>query len=114
MLRHAKHFRLALNGKSPAGANRWGELASLQELEERHSGRTVPASNALPVTRGFKISSCGAASQILYISEMEDRHLGHCIRFASTKPQHRSRLEALLAERSTRQALRTSDGGKDA
>jgi hypothetical protein len=43
--------------------------------------------------------------QILYISEMADRHLGHCIRFASTKPQHRSRLSALLTERSARTAL---------
>jgi hypothetical protein len=33
---------------------------------------------------------------------MTDSHLGHCIRFASTKPQHRSRLTALLAERSAR------------
>lgn len=56
-------------------------------------------------------------SQILYISEMEDRHLGHCIRFASTKPQHRSRLAGLLAERAGRQALRpttSSNGGDDA
>lgn len=37
-------------------------------------------------------------SEILFISEMSDRHLGHCIRFASTKPQHRSRLTSLLAE----------------
>jgi hypothetical protein len=29
---------------------------------------------------------------------MTDHHLGHCIRFANTKPQHRSRLEALNAE----------------
>lgn len=42
-------------------------------------------------------------NQILYISEMEDRHLGHCIRFASTKPQHRSRLKGLLAERASRE-----------
>lgn len=41
-------------------------------------------------------------SQILYISEMSDRHLWHCIRFASTKEQHRSRLDALLAERADR------------
>lgn len=41
-------------------------------------------------------------SRILFISEMTDSHLGHCIRFASTKPQHRSRLTALLAERSAR------------
>lgn len=41
-------------------------------------------------------------SRVLFISEMSDRHLGHCIRFASTKPQHRSRLSALLDERSAR------------
>jgi len=50
--------------------------------------------------------------QILYISEMEDRHLGHCIRFASTKPQHRSRLSALLAERSGRLALSQARTGE--
>ncbi len=44
--------------------------------------------------------------EVLFISEMSDRHLGHCIRFASTKPQHRSRLSALLAERAGRQALK--------
>ncbi len=43
--------------------------------------------------------------QILYISEMSDSHLGHCVRFASTKEQHRSRLSALLAERDRRAAL---------
>ena len=37
--------------------------------------------------------------EVMYISEMTDNHLGHCIRFASTKRQHRSRLPALLAER---------------
>lgn len=41
-------------------------------------------------------------SRVLFISEMSDRHLGHCIRFASTKPQHRSRLAILLAERESR------------
>jgi hypothetical protein len=41
-------------------------------------------------------------SRVLFISEMSDRHLGHCIRFASTKPQHRSRLSCLLAERASR------------
>ncbi len=40
--------------------------------------------------------------EVTYISEMEDRHLGHCIRFASTKPQHRSRLGELLAEQARR------------
>jgi hypothetical protein len=40
---------------------------------------------------------------VMYMHEMEDRHLGHCIRFASTKPQHASRLAALLAERSRRE-----------
>jgi hypothetical protein len=41
-------------------------------------------------------------SKILYISEMSDQHLGHCIRFATTKPQHKSRLGELLAERKRR------------
>lgn len=41
-------------------------------------------------------------AEVTYISEMSGRHLGHCIRFASTKPQHRSRLAALLAERDAR------------
>lgn len=41
-------------------------------------------------------------TRVLFISEMSDRHLGHCIRFASTKPQHRSRLSGLLAERTSR------------
>jgi hypothetical protein len=40
--------------------------------------------------------------EVLFISEMTDSHLGHCIRFASTKPQHRSRLAGLLAERANR------------
>ena len=44
-------------------------------------------------------------SEVLFISEMADGHLGHCIRFASTKPQHRSRLVQLLAERANRAAL---------
>lgn len=35
---------------------------------------------------------------VIFISEMPDSHLGHCVRFASTKPQHRTRLAALLAE----------------
>lgn len=41
-------------------------------------------------------------SIILFISEMTDKHLGHCIRFASTKKQHHSRLAELLRERSNR------------
>lgn len=41
-------------------------------------------------------------SEVLFISEMTDSHLGHCIRFASTKEQHRSRLAGLLAERANR------------
>lgn len=43
-------------------------------------------------------------SVVTYISEMETRHLRHCIRFASTKKQHRSRLSALLAELAARPA----------
>ena len=39
---------------------------------------------------------------VMYMHEMEDRHLGHCIRFASTKSQHASRLASLLAERARR------------
>jgi len=42
-------------------------------------------------------------SEVTYMHEMSDRHLGHCIRFASTKQQHRSRLASLLAERERRQ-----------
>lgn len=45
-------------------------------------------------------------AKVLYISEMSDSHLSHCIRFASTKRQHRSRLSVLLAERADRQALK--------
>lgn len=41
-------------------------------------------------------------NEITYMHEMEDRHLGHCIRFASTRPQHASRLSSLLAERDRR------------
>jgi hypothetical protein len=39
---------------------------------------------------------------IFYMHEMTDSHLGHCIRFASTLVQHRSRLAALLRERNSR------------
>lgn len=42
-------------------------------------------------------------SVIAYMHEMHDRHLEHCIRFASTRPQHASRLDSLLHE----QAMRT-------
>lgn len=41
---------------------------------------------------------------VMDMTDMEDRHLGHCIRFASTKPQHASRLAGLLAERQRRAA----------
>jgi hypothetical protein len=41
---------------------------------------------------------------VTYFSEMVDRHLHHCIRFASTKPQHASRLAGLLAEAEARKA----------
>lgn len=43
-------------------------------------------------------------SEVTYMHEMTDSHLGHCIRFASTKAQHRSRLASLLAERARRRA----------
>lgn len=43
-------------------------------------------------------------SEVMYMHEMADRHLGHCIRFASTKPQHASRLASLLEERARRLA----------
>lgn len=39
---------------------------------------------------------------LLYMHEMPDEHLQHCIRFASTKPQHASRLASLLAEQTQR------------
>jgi len=46
-------------------------------------------------------------STILFISEMSDRHISHCVRFASTKPQHQSRLSALLSEQAARLASQT-------
>ena len=48
---------------------------------------------------------------ILYMHEMEDRHLKHCIRFASTKPQHASRLASLLEERRRRDNHEDQYGG---
>jgi hypothetical protein len=36
--------------------------------------------------------------RVIAISEMEDSHLCHCIRFASGKEAHESRLDALMAE----------------
>lgn len=48
-------------------------------------------------------------SEILFISEMSNYHLKHCIRFASTKPQHKSRLSALLSEQ-YRRALEDEAG----
>jgi hypothetical protein len=41
-------------------------------------------------------------NEVTYMHEMTDFHLGHCIRFASTKQQHASRLSSLLAERARR------------
>ena len=41
-------------------------------------------------------------NEIMYMHEMTDSHLGHCIRFASSFPQHASRLASLLAERQDR------------
>ncbi len=40
--------------------------------------------------------------EILYMHEMTDSHLRHCIRFAKTKPQHASRLPSLLKEQNRR------------
>lgn len=42
--------------------------------------------------------------EVIYMHEMTDSHLGHSIRFASTKRQHASRLSALLAERERRRS----------
>lgn len=41
-------------------------------------------------------------NEVLFISEMTDSHLGHCIQFAATKKQHRSRLSQLIKERASR------------
>lgn len=51
-------------------------------------------------------------NEVLFISEMTDSHLGHCIRFASTKPQHRSRLAGLLAERDSRLSGKGGEHGE--
>lgn len=40
--------------------------------------------------------------RVIVISEMEDDHLGHCIRFARTRKRHASRLRSLLAEKNKR------------
>jgi hypothetical protein len=39
---------------------------------------------------------------VVDMTDMDDNHLGHAIRFASTKPQHSSRLAALVNERARR------------
>ncbi len=39
---------------------------------------------------------------VINIAEMDHEHLGHAIRFATTKSQHASRLAALVAERNRR------------
>ena len=39
---------------------------------------------------------------VVNIRDMTDRHLGHCLRFALTKPAHRSRMQALLNENARR------------
>jgi hypothetical protein len=36
---------------------------------------------------------------VINMRDMDDKHLGHAIRFATTKAAHTSRLSALLAER---------------
>jgi hypothetical protein len=41
----------------------------------------------------------------LPIRQLEDRHLGHCIRFAQTKKPHASRLSALLTEQDRRKKV---------
>jgi hypothetical protein len=43
---------------------------------------------------------------IVYMREMTPSHLRHCIRFASTKPQHASRLASLLDEQLRRTTSR--------
>jgi hypothetical protein len=52
-------------------------------------------------------------AEVLFISEMSDQHLGHCIRFASTKRQHRSRWAALLAERAARNTTKGPSHDRD-
>jgi hypothetical protein len=44
-------------------------------------------------------------SVVLNMCDMSDRHLGHCIRFATENPHHASKIAALLAERERREAL---------
>jgi hypothetical protein len=39
---------------------------------------------------------------VVPIAEMDDNHLSHALRFASEKPQHASRLGALLREKMKR------------
>ncbi len=41
---------------------------------------------------------------VMNMSDMDDEHLGHSIRFATTRQQHGSRLAGLLAERASRAA----------
>jgi hypothetical protein len=46
-------------------------------------------------------------SVVMYMHEMTDKHLGHCIRFSETKRQHTSRLASLLAEDARRRLAAT-------
>jgi hypothetical protein len=81
--------------------------------------KTLPLPGLMPITiepdwhaqRDPSEPRCGANQWrtrdrmvVMDMTDMEDRHLGHCIRFASTKPQHASRLAGLLAERQRRAA----------
>lgn len=59
--------------------------------------------------RGSDEPPCGPAQwrtrdrmEVIDMTAMDDDHLGHAIRFASTKPQHASKLSALVAERDRR------------
>lgn len=79
-------------------------------LGDRHNDQPVPkVKRDWHRQRNRKEPRCAADQWrarnrvvVTYMTEMTDSHLGHCIRFASTKPQHRSRLSALLAERARR------------
>ena len=42
---------------------------------------------------------------VIDMAHMDDGHLGHAIRFATTKAQHASRLGGLLAERERRRRV---------
>ena len=50
---------------------------------------------------------------ITYMHEMTNRHLGHCIRFAATKPQHASRLASLVEEQQRRRLSVSNPEGSE-